>query len=325
MKIMSKKLFIILITLSWFTTFAGPSGLPEYGKRKIAKIIDGNDSTFALIYSYDQESLLAPYPSKSNMLLLNNIPMTESLLKKDPQRVPPGSYFYYCDIYKDLQFITEEKIRKIDFNVLYWYSNTMPSSRGGISGIEYIFIWNGRGSALDFRTRVTDFHPAIKHLFHSPKADKDLALRSAHLYFDIEDNNFLDPYDRKKKVQYKIAKMLDGKPLTFAFIICNRLSTGIEVPEFFTAGNVLKVKFPNGQVYTHQLDKADNLKLVTGESTYRKFDLEEILKQSGKYSLKDFEYGISELIWEINGVTRTFYLFKTNKPMPENGTFQKLE
>ncbi len=134
--------------------------------------------------------------------------------------------------------------------------------------------------------------------------------------------DFRSQYDQKDALNFKIAKLLDGKCLSFAFIASNNTSTAATLPGFHSSSNRLKVKFPDGKTFVYQPSAtAKDLTLSPGKSEFVKFDLEDLLSQTKEFSMDNFNYGISELIWEIElpdktVVTRQFKLLKTKNPLP---------
>ena len=64
-------------------------------------------------------------------------------------------------------------------------------------------------------------------------------------------------------------------------------------------------------------------KIGSVEQSCFTIDLEKLLKESKDFSMDDFNYGLSELIWEIKQpdgqiITRNFYLIKFNGELPDD-------
>ncbi|MDD2479111.1 MAG: hypothetical protein PHS31_04395 [Victivallaceae bacterium] len=144
----------------------------------------------------------------------------------------------------------------------------------------------------------------------------------------IDDKNqsrgFSSRFDERNSLNFKIAKLIGvNSPYSFAFIASNNTSRDVELPGFYSESCCLKVKFPDGKEFIYQLAEAPkNIKLAPGESQFVKFDITELLKNSKKFTLDNFNYGVSELIWEVKLLDgtiekRTFKLLKTEKPLPE--------
>ncbi len=152
---------------------------------------------------------------------------------------------------------------------------------------------------------------------------------SSHIYlWQVDDknkkHNFSSKFDKKNAVNFKIAKLIGVKnPYAFAFIASNNTSKKVEIPDFYSENSRLKVKFPDDSEFVYQPKKEpENIELATGKSKFVKFDIVKLLKESNEFSEEDFNYGISELIWEIKlgkGKVQkyTFKLLKTEKPLPK--------
>ena len=131
--------------------------------------------------------------------------------------------------------------------------------------------------------------------------------------------NFQSQYDRDDSLNFKIAKLMDGKSLTFAFIVTNSKKESVKLSNFFTSKNVLKLKFPDGKIFSYMINdkNTEELLLEPGKSKYIKFNIAEILNKQTDWSMKNFNYGISEIIWELElpdktKITRKFYLKTIN-------------
>lgn len=111
--------------------------------------------------------------------------------------------------------------------------------------------------------------------------------------------------------------------LSFAFIVSNDTKDTVTLPGFYNNGNSLKVKFPDGKTFIYKLNSGLSalLTLQPGKSEYIKFDLQEMLTKSDGFSMENFNYGMSELIWEVElpdktVITKQFKLLKTKNPLP---------
>ena len=88
--------------------------------------------------------------------------------------------------------------------------------------------------------------------------------------------------------------------------------------------NTIKLKFPSGNVLCVPYENTkEKIKLQPGEQSCFTIDLEKLLKESKAFSMEDFNYGLSELIWEIKQpdgqiITRNFYLIKFNGELPDD-------
>ena len=59
-----------------------------------------------------------------------------------------------------------------------------------------------------------------------------------------------------------------------------------------------------------------------GEIKTFKIELDQLLKESKDFSMKDFEFGLTELVWDLKianekDITRNFWLVKFNGELPE--------
>ena len=147
-----------------------------------------------------------------------------------------------------------------------------------------------------------------------------------YIYFWVVDGkqketyNFTSKFNKKNAVNFKIAKLVGVKnPYAFAFIVSNNTAKKVEISDFYSENSRLKVKFPDGGEFIYQPKKDfKDIELGAGKSKFVKFDILKLLKESNEFSEKDFNYGISELIWEIkleeDKVQKyTFKLLKTEK------------
>ena len=135
----------------------------------------------------------------------------------------------------------------------------------------------------------------------------------------------MDFFHKKQEdgVFAEIIKLMDGNNLSFALLVANHTSRKIVLTDFYGDGNQVKLKFPNGRIFTPPLKKdAKNMELKPGESKTFKIELDQLLKGNKDFSMKDFEYGLTELVWEIKldkeqVITRNFWLVKFNGELPE--------
>ena len=125
-----------------------------------------------------------------------------------------------------------------------------------------------------------------------------------------------------------MAKILDGKPLTFALIISNDCEKEISVPDFLSPGNKVTIKFPDGKTVSHFFKKNDGkfFKLLPRQSIYLKFDISEFLKKSKNFTMKNFNYGISEFQWQVTMPNKSetvskVGLLKTEKPLSKKASY----
>ncbi len=124
------------------------------------------------------------------------------------------------------------------------------------------------------------------------------------------------------KISCRIAKSVNAEPLGFALLISNGLAEKVRVPDFNTAGSRVKIKFPSGKIFNAPVTDEDKKLTLRSNSTRCCFiDLERLLQSSHEFSMKDFEFGLSELIWEVtlpDGSINTqfFYLIKFSAPLP---------
>ena len=122
----------------------------------------------------------------------------------------------------------------------------------------------------------------------------------------------------------KLVKLLDGKSLSYALVVCNNSRRTVKIPDFLTGKNKIQIKFPDGKTFTY-FDKNKELNyfdLAPGQSKFIAIDLAEILKNNPEFSMKNFDYGRSFLSWTIDTpkalAKRSFVvLFKPEKEFPE--------
>ena len=121
-------------------------------------------------------------------------------------------------------------------------------------------------------------------------------------------------------IKYDIFSIINTSHLSFAFIAQN-LNNG---KEFFIKNSTVKLKFPSGKFFIiFQENSDEKIELQPGGQSCFTIDLEKLLKESKEFSMEDFNYGLSELIWEIKQpdgqvITRNFYLIKFNGELPDD-------
>ena len=131
----------------------------------------------------------------------------------------------------------------------------------------------------------------------------------------------------------EIIKLMDGNNLSFALLVANHTSKKIVLTDLYGDGNQVKLKFPNGRVFSSPFKKkAKSIELKPGEIKTFKIELDQLLKENKDFSMKDFEYGLTELVWEIKPdkeqtVAHNFWLVKFNGELPkaDEGTGYKLD
>lgn len=146
----------------------------------------------------------------------------------------------------------------------------------------------------------------------------------AQIYLSGTVNSNMDFFHKKQKdgVFAEIIKLMDGNNLSFALLVANHTSQKIVFFDLYGDGNQVKLKFPNGRVFTHPLkNDAKSIELKPGESKTFKIELDQILNESKDFSMKDFEFGLTELLWEIKldkeqTILRNFWLVKFNGELP---------
>lgn len=145
------------------------------------------------------------------------------------------------------------------------------------------------------------------------------------IYLSGAINSNMDFFHKNQKdcVFAEIIKLMDGNNLSFALLVANHTSKKIVLTDLYGDGNQVKLKFPNGRIFTPSLKKdAKNIELKSGESKTFKIELDQLLKENKDFSMKDFEFGLTELVWEIKldkeqTITRNFWLVKFNGELPE--------
>ena len=145
------------------------------------------------------------------------------------------------------------------------------------------------------------------------------------IYLSGAINSNMDFFHKNQKdcVFAEIIKLMDGNNLSFALLVANHTSKKIVLTDLYGDGNQVKLKFPNGRVFTPPLKKdAKNMELNPGESKTFKIELEQLLKESKDFSMKDFEFGLTEFVWELKldkgqAISRNFWLVKFNGELPE--------
>ncbi len=253
----------------------------SYIKQRIAKIIDGKDDSFCYILYHHRQNA----QNLSFVSFLNDANSTANTYGFKEIKFAPMEKFIFFSHIKRIR--NKKWILKTRFASFDWYCDWVHlRHRKFITN--QIFIWN-----------------------------QDSANNQAVRFID-------DRGGTKQWGPNKIAKLLDGKDLTFAFVASNTTKKTITIPDLLTQNSKIKIKFPDGKIFTY-FDKSkglNTLRLKPGESKYIKFDIYKLLDKTNEFSPDSFNYGMSELIWEVTMpdksiVTNSFYLLKTEKPLPE--------
>ena len=145
------------------------------------------------------------------------------------------------------------------------------------------------------------------------------------IYLSGAINSNMDFFHKNQKdcVFAEIIKLMDGNNLSFALLVANHTSKKIVLTDLYGDGNQVKLKFPNGRVFSSPFKKkAKSIELKPGESKTFKIELDQLLKESKDFSMKDFEFGLTELVWDLKianekDITRNFWLVKFNGELPE--------
>lgn len=188
-------------------------------------------------------------------------------------------------------------------------------------------IWNDRINELHGKS-PSDWENDFAAFYWFLSDNSRLIVLKEHVYlWKTNEKNlnvdFSSQYDQKDSLNFKIAKLIDGKCLSFAFIVSNDTKDTVTLPGFYSIGNSLKIKFPDGKIFVYKPNSAllAPLTLPPGKSEYIKFDLQEMLTKSDGFSMENFNYGMSELSWEVELpdktiITKQFKLLKTKNPLP---------
>jgi len=188
------------------------------------------------------------------------------------------------------------------------------------SALDYSFTWHSDFASLQWDISNSKYEFGVTNHIYIWKVDG----KKKQSY------NFASKFDKRDALNFKIAKLVGVKnPYAFAFIASNNTAKKVEIPDFYSKNSRLKVKFPNSREFVYTPKKEpENIELAAGKSKFVKFDISKLLKKSDEFSLEDFNYGISELIWEIklndDKVQKyTFKLLKTEKPLPKEAQTDK--
>ena len=166
------------------------------------------------------------------------------------------------------------------------------------------------------------------HITHQEKDPVPIYLSGA-----INSNMDFLHKNQKDCVFAEIIKLMDGNNLSFALLVANHTSKKIVLTDLYGDGNQVKLKFPNGRVFSSPFKKkAKSIELKPGEIKTFKIELDQLLKESKDFSMKDFEFGLTELVWELKldkeqAITRNFWLVKFNGELPNasEGSGYKLD
>ena len=166
------------------------------------------------------------------------------------------------------------------------------------------------------------------HITHQEKDPVPIYLSGA-----INSNMDFLHKNQKDCVFAEIIKLMDGNNLSFALLVANHTSKKIVLTDLYGDGNQVKLKFPNGRVFSSPFKKkAKSIELKPGEIKTFKIELDQLLKESKDFSMKDFEFGLTELVLELKldkeqAITRNFWLVKFNGELPNasEGSGYKLD
>ena len=251
-----------------------------YVQARIAKLLDGKDDSFAFVFVNHRQKVCN---------IIYSIPYASAkhrnakfdCLQKDFKIPAMRRIVYTANINSIANFVKEWRT---PFALIFWILDY--SGRKGTFDIPDCNIWNP-----SIRTSIVS--SSVK--FHA-----------------------------RGRFKFKIFKLVDGKDASFALVAINDSKQEVKIPGILSPASKIKIKFPDGKIFTY-FDKSkgqEALRLKPGESKYIKFDIYKLLDKTNEFSPDSFNYGMSELIWEVTMpdksiITNSFYLLKTEKPLPE--------
>ncbi len=281
------KLLIFSFLLAHSIVIVAAASEPKQISTTICKVIDEKDDSFVFIVENISGKPFETYRFKISG---NNLYLK---FQNNEEMICLGSH---ASLLRPFVIPVLKKI--------IWYDNVNFIYGGA-------YKWERNFAVLDWSIssiRSSDWHRKYVYLWRLGKWKID----------------FTNVLDKKNAVNFKLAKILDGKPLTFALIISNDCEKEISVPDFLSPGNKVTIKFPDGKTVSHFFKKNDGkfFKLLPRQSIYLRFDISEFLKRSKSFSMKNFNYGLSEFCWQVNlsnhmTMTKTIKLLKTETPLPE--------
>ena len=251
-----------------------------YVQARIAKLLDGKDDSFAFVFVNHRQK--NPCHIEHNSFYFSPGAWPETLIKKEFNVPVMNKIIFTSNI---LSWIGLEARKKQPIVSLVW---------------RYSYLLNNK--RLFKRERCYLWFPDMPFIS-----------------FD-----FKEGFKSKVKFKFKIFKLVDGRDASFALVAINDSKQEIKIPGILSPASKIKIKFPDGKIFTY-FDKRkgqEALRLKPGESKYIKFDIYKLLDKTNEFSPDSFNYGMSELIWEVTMpdksiVTNSFYLLKTEKPLPE--------
>ena len=101
------------------------------------------------------------------------------------------------------------------------------------------------------------------------------------IYLSGAINSNMDFFHKNQEdcVFAEIIKLMDGNNLSFALLVANHTSQKIVFFDLYGDGNQVKLKFPNGRLFSSPFKKnAKSIELKPGESKTFKIELEQLLK-----------------------------------------------
>ena len=194
-----------------------------------------------------------------------------------------------------------------------------------------VYFWTWNYKIIEFYINRNDWRESLLTMQWSVQnlANSEKTYFSNQLvFFNSKGGNL---HINNGSINYCINRPISDDKLSVKVIVANDTKAAVKVAPFNTINNSFEVKFPSGREFKVPITTADaELDLQSGDNAIYEIDFEKLLKESKDFSMDDFNYGLSELIWEIKQpdgqiITRNFYLIKFNGELPDdNGNGYKL-
>ncbi|MEA4862272.1 MAG: hypothetical protein AB7F40_12205 [Victivallaceae bacterium] len=105
---------------------------------------------------------------------------------------------------------------------------------------------------------------------------------------------------KKDGVDFIIARVLDRSSLCFAFIMINNTDTSRKCHAMNSPYSTVSLRFPAGRVYMMPISEGQDDIIINSHSCFVTIiDFQNLSTLDPTFNIKDFEFGLSELIWSI--------------------------
>lgn len=268
---------VIILLIVFFCFVISSSATEMKIEQHIATDIDKGGSAFLLGYTVNGDS---PILTRKLLRRGNYITFFSQTDYKEVvfeafsgyYELDPGFYFYYVDFSRHVyNTIIQEMLKKDNIINVVWELDGFDSEDMSIIG--------------RFRTDI--------FLASEIDAKKTINNKKTLTMNDILNQNI----DKTKNdLVFRIVQLVDDNPFSFALLAINHTDKEIDL----SGRNTLSIRFPNGKKCS-SLYPAIERKMILSprENKIVKIDVKKLIESKDDFSLSDFEYGLSEMVWSI--------------------------